>query len=42
MAGGRNIMDRVQTMTGLIVKEVNIDVEDVYVPGDEFSEPRVE
>lgn len=38
----RNIMDRVQTMTGLIVKEVNIDVEDVYVPGDEFSEPRVE
>ena len=26
----RNIMGRVQTMTGLIVKEVNIDVTDLY------------
>jgi len=28
----RNIMGRVQTMTGLIVKEVNIDVTDLYFP----------
>jgi uncharacterized alkaline shock family protein YloU len=28
----RNIMDRVQAMTGLVVKEVNIDVTDLYFP----------
>lgn len=28
----RNIMERVQAMTGLVVKEVNIDVTDLYFP----------
>jgi uncharacterized alkaline shock family protein YloU len=28
----RNIMGRVQAMTGLVVKEVNIDVTDLYFP----------
>jgi len=31
----RNIMGRVQAMTGLIVKEVNIDVTDLYFPNME-------
>ncbi len=30
----RNIVNRVQTMTGLAVKEVNIDVTDLYFPED--------
>lgn len=40
-----NIIDRVQSMTGLIVKEVNIGVSDLYFEEDEKaeqSEPRVE
>ena len=28
----RNIIGRIQAMTGLIVKEVNIDVTDLYFP----------
>jgi uncharacterized alkaline shock family protein YloU len=31
----RNIMNRLESMTGLIVKEVNIDVTDLYFPEDE-------
>jgi len=31
----RNIMSRLEAMTGLIVKEVNIDVADLYFPGEE-------
>ena len=40
-----NVMDRLQTMTGLRVKEVNIDVVDLYFPQEEEvqrSERRVE
>ncbi|MBV9578675.1 MAG: Asp23/Gls24 family envelope stress response protein [Chloroflexi bacterium] len=40
-----NVMDRLQTMTGLRVKEVNIDVVDLYFPEEEVpqrSERRVE
>ncbi|GAA4440456.1 Asp23/Gls24 family envelope stress response protein [Phytohabitans houttuyneae] len=40
----RNVKDRVQTMTGLRVVEVNITVDDVYVEGeqDEEKESRVQ
>jgi uncharacterized alkaline shock family protein YloU len=31
----RNIMNRLEAMTGLIVKEVNIDVTDLYFPEEE-------
>lgn len=31
----RNIINRIQAMTGLLVKEVNIDVIDLYFPDDE-------
>ncbi len=31
----QNIMDRLESMTGLVVKEVNIDVTDLYFPEDE-------
>ena len=31
----QNIINRVREMTGLIVKEVNIDVVDLYFPEDE-------
>lgn len=31
----QNIITRVREMTGLIVKEVNIDVTDLYFPGEE-------
>lgn len=42
----RNIMGRLEAMTGLIVKEVNIDVADLYFPVEEAAptlqtEPRV-
>jgi uncharacterized alkaline shock family protein YloU len=39
-----NVMDRLQSMTGLRVKEVNIDVVDLYFPEEEASrtERRVE
>jgi uncharacterized alkaline shock family protein YloU len=30
-----NIMDRIRSMTGLIVKEVNIDVSDLYFPDED-------
>lgn len=35
----QNIITRVREMTGLIVKEVNIDVTDLYFPGDEAPQP---
>lgn len=35
----QNIIARVREMTGLIVKEVNIDVVDLYFPGDEREQP---
>ena len=31
----RNVVERVQGMTGLTVVEVNINVDDVYVEGDQ-------
>ncbi len=41
----RNIMSRLEAMTGLIVKEVNIDVTDLYFPEEAAQtlqvEPRV-
>ena len=36
-----NVMDRLQTMTGLRVKEVNIDVVDLYFPQEEGSSSRL-
>ena len=35
----QNIITRVREMTGLIVKEVNIDVTDLYFPGEEQAPP---
>jgi uncharacterized alkaline shock family protein YloU len=34
-----NVMDRLQSMTGLHVKEVNIDVVDLYFPEEEAQRP---
>jgi uncharacterized alkaline shock family protein YloU len=36
----RNVVDRVQAMTGLKVIEVNINVDDVFVEGDQDSDSR--
>ncbi|HEY8490998.1 MAG TPA: Asp23/Gls24 family envelope stress response protein [Dehalococcoidia bacterium] len=36
----RNVMDRVQATCGLAVKEVNIDVTDIYLPEEQASEQR--
>ncbi len=33
----QNIMDRVQAMTGLVVKEVNINAADLFFPGEDTS-----
>jgi uncharacterized alkaline shock family protein YloU len=33
----QNIMERVQSMTGLVVKEVNINAADLYFPGEASS-----
>lgn len=38
----QNIMDRVRGMTGLIVKEVNINAADLYFPGTEAEASRVQ
>jgi uncharacterized alkaline shock family protein YloU len=38
----QNIMDRVQSMTGLIVKEVNINAADLYFPGESTTQARVQ
>ncbi|MGO8949007.1 MAG: Asp23/Gls24 family envelope stress response protein [Ktedonobacterales bacterium] len=37
-----NIMERVHAMTGLIVKEVNINAADLYFPGEPSSSARVQ
>jgi uncharacterized alkaline shock family protein YloU len=34
-----NVIDRLQSMTGLRVKEVNIDVVDLYFPEEEAPQP---
>lgn len=38
----RNVMSRLEAMTGLVVKEVNIDVTDLYFPGEEASTQQIE
>lgn len=38
----QNIIERVRGMTGLIVKEVNINAADLYFPGAEPEAPRVQ
>jgi uncharacterized alkaline shock family protein YloU len=38
----QNIIERVRGMTGLIVKEVNINATDLYFPGQEVEPPRVQ
>jgi uncharacterized alkaline shock family protein YloU len=38
----QNIMDRIQAMTGLVVKEVNIYAADLYFPGEEAAQSRVQ
>lgn len=38
----QNIIDRVRGMTGLVVKEVNINAADLYFPGAEAERPRVQ
>ncbi len=38
----QNITNRVRDMTGLVVKEINIDVIDLYFPGEEREEQPVE
>jgi uncharacterized alkaline shock family protein YloU len=35
----RNVITRLQTMTGLVVKEVNIDVIDLFFPEDANQQP---
>jgi hypothetical protein len=35
-------MSRLEAMTGLLVKEVNIDVTDLYFPGDQAPAQKVE
>jgi uncharacterized alkaline shock family protein YloU len=38
----QNVMDRVQAMTGLIVKEVNINAADLYFPEEQPAQARVQ
>jgi uncharacterized alkaline shock family protein YloU len=38
----RNIMSRLEAMTGLVVKEVNIDVTDLYFPEAEAQTQQIE
>ena len=38
----RNVMSRLEAMTGLVVKEVNIDVTDLYFPEEEARTPQLE
>jgi uncharacterized alkaline shock family protein YloU len=34
-----NVVNRVETMTGLLVKEVNVEVLDLYFPSEEPEAP---
>ena len=34
-----NVINRVESMTGLIVKEVNVEVLDLYFPNEEVEAP---
>jgi uncharacterized alkaline shock family protein YloU len=38
----RNVMSRLEAMTGLVVKEVNIDVTDLYFPEAEAQTQQIE
>ncbi len=38
----KNVIETIKIMTGLIVKEVNIDVTDLYFPDDDEKEPEKE
>lgn len=38
----QNVIETIKIMTGLIVKEVNIDVTDLYFPDDDNKEPEKE
>jgi len=38
----QNIMERIHAMTGLVVKEVNINATDLYFPGEEATQSRVQ
>jgi uncharacterized alkaline shock family protein YloU len=38
----QNIIERVRAMTGLTVKEVNVNATDLYFPGEEVAAPRVQ
>jgi uncharacterized alkaline shock family protein YloU len=39
----QNIIERVQATTGLVVKEVNVNVVDLFIPGEQAAQqPRVE
>jgi uncharacterized alkaline shock family protein YloU len=38
----QNIMERIHAMTGLVVKEVNINAADLYFPGQETVQARVQ
>ena len=38
----RNVMSRLEAMTGLVVKEVNIDVTDLYFPEEEPRTPQLD
>lgn len=37
-----NIIETIKLMTGLVVKEVNIDITDLYFPDDDIKEPERE
>ena len=38
----QNIIERVRAMTGLVVKEVNVNATDLYFPDDTATAPRVQ
>jgi len=38
----RNIMSRLEAMTGLVVKEVNVDITDLYFPEEEAQTQQIE
>lgn len=38
----QNVIGAIESLTGLEVTEVNVNVDDIYLPGDELAEPRVQ